>query len=200
MVSRLTRPPIEAVSRPCADRGSRFVRDPGMTHDAFSKRLSLRAHSRGFASSSGAANHPAPGERQPFCKFADPLVELVTLQKSPSPILCVLPIRNLYQMIPIENLETQRSSTSTDAHNGKNDTFRFYHRPLETAREDLNAGALTSRHRRPGIAEHQFGSSSVTDKSLVHLSWPKNVIRAEISQYLFRVIPLVDQMPPVSPR
>lgn len=32
------------------------------------------------------------------------------------------------------------------------------------------------------------------------LSWPKSVIRAEISQYLFRVIPVVDQMPPVSPR
>ena len=31
------------------------------------------------------------------------------------------------------------------------------------------------------------------------LSWPRNVIRAEISQYLFRVIPLVNQMPPVSP-
>jgi predicted nucleotidyltransferase component of viral defense system len=32
------------------------------------------------------------------------------------------------------------------------------------------------------------------------LSWPKNVIRAEISQYIFRVIPVVGPLPPVSPR
>jgi hypothetical protein len=46
--------------------------------------------------------------------------------------------------------------------------------------------------------------SQATDETFadgvgLRLSWPKNVIRAEISQYLFRVIPLVGRRPPVSP-
>ena len=61
-----------------------------MTHEAFPKPRSVGALFLGFASRSGAANHLALGETQPFYSSADPLAELVTIHECSSPILCVL--------------------------------------------------------------------------------------------------------------
>jgi transposase InsO family protein len=50
------------------------------------------------------------------------------------------------------------------------------------------------------VSELTKGQVIAIDGKTLRLSWPKNVIRAEISQYLFRVILLIDQMPPVPTR
>ena len=77
-------------------------------------------------------------------------------------------------------------------------------RPGDRARPFLGL-YFTHRHGVPAEKSHPprlplasasnpFGLFGLT------LSWPKNVIRAEISQYLFQVILLVDQMALVLPR
>ena len=40
------------------------------------------------------------------------------------------------------------------------------------------------------------GTTRTVAEAVAEMSWPKNVIRAVISQHLFRVIPVTDPMAP----